>query len=92
LGDAAHAMTTHRGLGANTAFQDAVDLANVIINGKSLGSYETILFNRGFKAVKESRQSTDSIHAKGMRAWFVWLLFYVMGWIFWLKEKFFWWW
>lgn len=27
LGDAMHAMTTHAGLGANTAFQDAADLA-----------------------------------------------------------------
>lgn len=30
LGDAAHAATTHRGLGANTAVQDAVDLVHVL--------------------------------------------------------------
>jgi len=26
LGDSAHPMTTHRGLGANTAFKDASDI------------------------------------------------------------------
>ncbi|KAI8804819.1 hypothetical protein BJ742DRAFT_822560 [Cladochytrium replicatum] len=30
IGDALHAMTTHRGLGANTAFQDAADVAKAI--------------------------------------------------------------
>lgn len=30
LGDSAHAMTTHAGLGANTAFLDARDLANAL--------------------------------------------------------------
>eukprot|EP01116_Phalansterium_solitarium_P017041 TRINITY_DN4106_c0_g1_i1.p1 TRINITY_DN4106_c0_g1~~TRINITY_DN4106_c0_g1_i1.p1 ORF type:complete len:374 (+),score=73.01 TRINITY_DN4106_c0_g1_i1:58-1122(+) len=35
LGDAAHAMTTHRGLGANTAFQDAIDLAEALQNRTS---------------------------------------------------------
>lgn len=31
LGDAAHATTTHRGLGANTAIADAVDLVEAIV-------------------------------------------------------------
>jgi len=87
LGDAAHAMTTHRGLGANTALQDASDLAFAIKNGRGLSEYEEVLFKRGFSAVRASRQSTDSMHASGMTAWFVWVLFYMIGTFFWLKKK-----
>eukprot|EP01116_Phalansterium_solitarium_P015694 TRINITY_DN3490_c0_g1_i1.p1 TRINITY_DN3490_c0_g1~~TRINITY_DN3490_c0_g1_i1.p1 ORF type:complete len:406 (+),score=123.93 TRINITY_DN3490_c0_g1_i1:203-1420(+) len=65
LGDAAHAMTTHRGLGANTAFQDAVDLAKAL----HLPNWRTAVFDyqktmvaRGKKAVADSLQSTKTIH------------------------------
>ncbi len=50
LGDAAHAMTTHRGLGANTAFQDAVDLAKALKSDNwhsTLTNYESVMINRG---------------------------------------------
>ena len=54
LGDAAHLMTPNRGMGANTAFADALDLANVISvgpNNCSLAEYEEKMFKRGFQAI-----------------------------------------
>ena len=84
LGDAAHPMTTHRGAGANTAISDAKDLGKVIIHMNEmflqdpetfplkmqavLVDYEDRLFRRGFKAVAESVQSTNMIHAIGIPA------------------------
>ena len=70
LGDAAHPMTTHAGKGANTAFADALDLANTLLNPSSstLGEYEQRMFKRGYSAVKMSLSSTQMIHATGWRA------------------------
>lgn len=73
LGDAAHAMTPHRGIGANVAFQDAHDLvealkhegADAIMMG--IPDYEKLLFNRGFKAARLSKQATDMLHGTGWR-------------------------
>ncbi|KAJ3254862.1 hypothetical protein HK103_006756 [Boothiomyces macroporosus] len=72
MGDAAHAMTTHRGLGANTALQDAADLA-VAFADKQFERYVDILFSRGVAAVKESQASTEQIHSFDAykRAWFL---------------------
>jgi salicylate hydroxylase len=73
LGDAAHAMTTHAGLGANTAIKDAVELATIVQDPSiGLGSsqwatghdkYEKELFQRGYKAVTTSLSNTRRIHA-----------------------------
>jgi 2-polyprenyl-6-methoxyphenol hydroxylase-like FAD-dependent oxidoreductase len=70
LGDAAHPMTTHAGKGANTAFADAFDLANLILNpsSSSQSEYEQKMFKRGYSAVKMSLTSTKIIHATGWRA------------------------
>lgn len=79
MGDAAHAMTTHRGLGANTAFMDARDLAAALGNAgaaegsfetarERLGGYERVLLRRGFKNVKESLASTRMILMTGWSA------------------------
>ncbi|CAF4896825.1 unnamed protein product [Rotaria sp. Silwood1] len=70
LGDAAHPMTTHAGKGANTAFADAFDLANLIINPSllTLSDYEQKMFKRGFSAVQMSLASTNMIHLTGWRA------------------------
>lgn len=70
LGDAAHPMTTHAGKGANTAFADAFDLANLLLNPStsSLSEYEQKMFERGFAAVKMSLSSTNIIHATGWQA------------------------
>lgn len=43
-------MTTHRGLGANTAFQDAVDLAKALKSPdwrKATAEYERVVVKRG---------------------------------------------
>ncbi|KNC99889.1 uncharacterized protein SPPG_05262 [Spizellomyces punctatus DAOM BR117] len=80
LGDAAHAMTTHRGMGANTAFQDASDLAAALqADGdikEAIKQYNEKMMQRGIKAVKASKQSTDMIHAQGtfsgVRNWMLW--------------------
>jgi 2-polyprenyl-6-methoxyphenol hydroxylase-like FAD-dependent oxidoreductase len=87
LGDAAHAMTTHRGLGANTAFEDAYDLADTLhrvtssSNGNfalALDGYTQRLAKRGSAAVSGSLQSTTSMFVSGWRAslrdWFMWTL------------------
>jgi 2-polyprenyl-6-methoxyphenol hydroxylase-like FAD-dependent oxidoreductase len=81
LGDAAHPMTTHRGLGANTALLDARDLARALTSidwRKSTQSYERVLFKRGFANAAASLQSTRMIHLDGWKAslrngmmWFV---------------------
>lgn len=70
LGDAAHPMTTHAGKGANTAFADAEDLANVFQNLslQTLSQYEQKMFKRGYAAVKMSLNSTQMIHATGWHA------------------------
>lgn len=70
LGDAAHPMTTHAGKGANTAFADAFDLANLLLNPSSstLAQYEEKMFQRGYAAVKMSLTSTQMIHSVGWRA------------------------
>lgn len=70
LGDAAHPMTTHAGKGANTAFADAFDIANILLNpsSSSFSEYEKKMFKRGFDAVKMSLSSTNMIHAIGWQA------------------------
>jgi 2-polyprenyl-6-methoxyphenol hydroxylase-like FAD-dependent oxidoreductase len=62
-------MTTHAGKGANTAFADAFDLANLLLNRSSstLSEYEQKMFKRGYAAVKMSLTSTQMIHATGWR-------------------------
>jgi len=68
IGDAAHATTTHRGLGANTAFVDALLLAEALAQPDwhaALEHYQKEAFVRGFRAVKQSLQSTHMIHATG---------------------------
>jgi 2-polyprenyl-6-methoxyphenol hydroxylase-like FAD-dependent oxidoreductase len=73
LGDAAHAMTSHAGLGANTAFKDAVDLADIIQHpkiglyssdwAKGHSNYEKEMFDRGYKAISLSLTNTHRIHS-----------------------------
>ncbi|KAM9994065.1 hypothetical protein ACTFIZ_012030 [Dictyostelium cf. discoideum] len=77
LGDSVHAMTSHAGMGGNTAIKDALELGNaltkIFINGlpiiESLSSYENEMLSRGFKAVDFSRSSTERMHANEV-GWF----------------------
>ncbi|KAL1917193.1 uncharacterized protein VTP21DRAFT_4849 [Calcarisporiella thermophila] len=67
MGDALHAMTTHRGMGANTAFFDAADLAEALCADDwraALVKCEATMFKRGMDNVKGSLQSTEMNHAK----------------------------
>ncbi|KAJ3165764.1 hypothetical protein HDU88_003958 [Geranomyces variabilis] len=78
LGDAAHATTTHAGLGANTALQDAIDLAEKIIAVADSGDlrqlpsameeYHKIMFARGAKVIGMSTGNTGMITSSGWRA------------------------
>ncbi|KAN0037899.1 hypothetical protein ACTA71_000070 [Dictyostelium dimigraforme] len=77
LGDSVHAMTSHAGIGGNTAIKDALELGNtftkIFINGlptnETLSSYEMEMLSRGFKAVDFSRSNTERIHANEV-GWF----------------------
>lgn len=69
LGDAAHSMTTHRGVGANTALQDAQDLAlallaisNVSEISRAVQAYTKVMKPRGAKNVGASLNMTMSLH------------------------------
>ncbi|CAK9258109.1 unnamed protein product [Sphagnum jensenii] len=92
LGDAAHAMTNHRGLGANTAFADAADLAHVLVQQDDndpwlgLAHYQEVMIKRGFNAVKMSRQSTTTMHLTGMRSVLRNVLLRAIGWNLWGKQ------
>jgi 2-polyprenyl-6-methoxyphenol hydroxylase-like FAD-dependent oxidoreductase len=69
LGDAAHAMTSHGGLGANTAFKDAYELSQFfmknseILEKEGFLNYEKDLYKRGYKAVNFSLGNTKQIHS-----------------------------
>lgn len=90
LGDAAHSMTTHRGAGANTALQDAADLARHLCAIKSsadieraLRDYTAVMKPRGAKMVASSLQQTKNMHSgtsmPGMRNTFMWAVGGVMS-------------
>ncbi|KAJ3151867.1 hypothetical protein HDU86_005999 [Geranomyces michiganensis] len=84
LGDAAHATTTHAGLGANTALQDAVDLAEKLVavaKGNDAGDhhartqlptamaeYHKTMFKRGAKVIGMSTGNTGIVTSSGWRA------------------------
>ncbi|MBV8836544.1 MAG: FAD-dependent monooxygenase [Alphaproteobacteria bacterium] len=71
LGDAIHAMTPYRGIGANVALKDAMRLCNALVAARdgekplldAIESYETEMRRYGFAAVKGSllamRQATS---------------------------------
>ncbi|KAI8818883.1 uncharacterized protein EV422DRAFT_535799 [Fimicolochytrium jonesii] len=77
LGDAAHATTTHGGLGANTAFRDAIELADaikkVLKDGGdvpvAMGAYHAKMFARGKEVIAFSVRGTGMNTMGGFRAW-----------------------
>ena len=79
IGDAAHPMTPHRGLGANTAILDAMDLAKVILELQSesnmalndtavvegkLSAFASSMLKRSAPHVAQSRAASMSYHNK----------------------------
>lgn len=89
LGDAAHAMTTHRGLGANTAFADAADLVQALTQVEApwpaLADYEATMIKRGFQAIRSSLQSSRSIHWAGVKGIIRNVVLRALGWVLWAK-------
>jgi 2-polyprenyl-6-methoxyphenol hydroxylase-like FAD-dependent oxidoreductase len=82
LGDALHPMTTHAGLGANTAFVDAHRLANALVGSDwraRVADYQADAYKRGYQAVRKSRSSTSMIHARGSAAVFRNVVVWLMG-------------
>jgi 2-polyprenyl-6-methoxyphenol hydroxylase-like FAD-dependent oxidoreductase len=73
LGDALHNMTPFRGIGANTALQDAEVLHPALVavaRGEAdliqvLSAYERDMIGYGFAAVRASLQNMKRFHAKG---------------------------
>jgi len=76
----AHATTTHRGMGANTAIRDAVELAKCFTTSskssnndndddskleKALNEWQKVMVARGVDVVKLSKSSTEMIHSTG---------------------------
>jgi 2-polyprenyl-6-methoxyphenol hydroxylase-like FAD-dependent oxidoreductase len=67
LGDAIHTMTPGRGVGANTALRDAVNLTRKLVavrDGRSelipaIGEFESAMRKYGYEAVLRSRQQMD---------------------------------
>jgi salicylate hydroxylase len=65
LGDAIHAMTPYRGIGANVALKDAVLLCRALTAGSrgerpvldAIHGYETAMVDYGFRAVRTSLQA-----------------------------------
>ncbi|KAI9317328.1 hypothetical protein DFJ73DRAFT_803791 [Zopfochytrium polystomum] len=80
IGDALHAMTPQRGLGANTALLDANDLTDCILSTMSqpgasasavcraVSDAEVAIVKRGFANVRASMQSSNLICSKGWTA------------------------
>jgi 2-polyprenyl-6-methoxyphenol hydroxylase-like FAD-dependent oxidoreductase len=72
IGDAIHAMTPYRGIGANMALEDAVRLKRALVAGArgerdlvaAIAAYESEMRDYGFRAVRNSlkamRQSVDA--------------------------------
>lgn len=72
IGDAIHAMTPYRGIGANIALEDAVRLKRAIVAGArrerelfdAIGAYESEMRDYGFRAARNSlnamRESVDA--------------------------------
>lgn len=83
LGDAAHKITTQAGLGATAAFQDAMDLAELLITKqdfKQLREYEKRMFKRARLVTSVSLGNTRRLHqihgpiATMLSNWSLWVL------------------
>jgi 2-polyprenyl-6-methoxyphenol hydroxylase-like FAD-dependent oxidoreductase len=74
LGDSLHNMTPYRGVGANTALQDAALLTRTLVDvwsGRSplldaVGGYERQMIDYGFRAVRASLQEMRRLHERSL--------------------------
>jgi 2-polyprenyl-6-methoxyphenol hydroxylase-like FAD-dependent oxidoreductase len=73
IGDAIHAMTPYRGIGANIALKDAVRLRDALVTAQrgdaplidAIGGYEAAMRDYGFKAVRNSLQAMQQTTGQG---------------------------
>jgi salicylate hydroxylase len=73
IGDAIHAMTPYRGIGANVALKDAVGLRDALVAGQrgekplfdAINGYETAMRDYGFKAVHNSLKAMQEVTGRG---------------------------
>jgi 2-polyprenyl-6-methoxyphenol hydroxylase-like FAD-dependent oxidoreductase len=73
IGDAIHAMTPYRGIGANVALKDAVRLRDALVKAdlgqqpliEAIGGYETEMRRYGFAAVRNSLKAMQQVTAQG---------------------------
>lgn len=65
-------MTTNKGMGANTALMDSIELAKALSTNEEdwpseVAKYEAIMWKRGSKEVKESLSMTWRNHQLGWK-------------------------
>jgi 2-polyprenyl-6-methoxyphenol hydroxylase-like FAD-dependent oxidoreductase len=73
IGDAIHAMTPYRGIGANIALKDAVGLRDALVAAQrgekplldAINGYETAMRDYGFKAVRNSLKAMQEVTRRG---------------------------
>ena len=73
IGDAIHAMTPYRGIGANIALKDAVRLRDALVAAQrgdaplldAIGGYEAQMRDYGFKAVRNSLRAMQQTTGQG---------------------------
>jgi len=83
LGDSLHTMSMHRGLGANTAFVDAVRLAEALGERDwraAIGVYQNDAHLRANKALGDSTGSAERMHLQGYKATLRNAMFWMIGW------------
>jgi salicylate hydroxylase len=76
IGDAIHSMTPYRGIGANIALKDAVQLRDALVAAQrneaplpdAIASYEIAMRDYGFKAVRNSLQAMQQTTGQGAMA------------------------
>src|SRR5262249_38862672 len=73
IGDAIHAMTPYRGIGANIALKDAARLRDALVVAQAgdapltdaIAAYETEMCDYGFKAVRNSLRAMQQTLERG---------------------------
>jgi salicylate hydroxylase len=73
IGDAIHAMTPYRGIGANIALKDAVGLRDALVAAQcgekplidAINGYESAMRGYGFKAVRNSLKAMQEVTGRG---------------------------
>lgn len=73
LGDAIHAMTPYRGIGANVALRDAMELCRALVAAgrgerrvlDAMHEYEAAMIDYGFRAVRTSLQAMNQAITEG---------------------------